>query len=88
MCTCEDNGLLGSYTSSEIDRTPSDTEPDEVIPTEMGPGLVCDKRIGANVVFFSVMAVLTLAVLILLAFGAVVANMKIQDRKTRVHPKP
>ncbi len=88
MCTCEDNGLLGSYTSSEIARDPVGTESPDDIPTEMIPGLVCDMAVGPNVLFFSVMAVLSLVVLSLLAFGAVVTNMKMQDKKTRVHPKP
>jgi len=88
MCTCEDNGLLGSYTSSEIGRDPVGTESPDDIPTEMIPGLVCDKDVGPNVLFFSVMAVLSLVVMSLLAFGAVVTNMKMQDKKTKVHPKP
>jgi hypothetical protein len=33
MCTCEDNGLLGSYTSSEIARDPVGTESPDDIPT-------------------------------------------------------
>ena len=91
MCTCEDSGLLGSYTSSEIDRKPVGTESvdaTKVIPTKMEPGLVCDKSVGPNVLFFSVMGVLSLGVLVLLAFSGVVTNMKMQDQKTRVHPKP
>jgi hypothetical protein len=54
----------------------------------MEPGLVCDKSVGPNVLFFSVMGVLSLGVLVLLAFSGVVTNMKMQDQKTRVHPKP
>jgi alpha-tubulin suppressor-like RCC1 family protein len=86
MCTCEDNGLLGGYTSSDINREPVAEEKDSDIPTEMIPGLVCDQEVGPNIFFFSMMAVLSLVVLSLLAFGAVVTNMKMQDKKTRVHP--
>jgi len=86
MCTCEDNGLLGRYTSSDIGREPIEGENPGTIPTEMVPGLVCDKEVGPNVLFFSMMAVLSLVVLMLLAFGAVVTNMKMQDKKSRVHP--
>merc|ERR1712166_800447 len=91
MCTCEDNGLLGGYTSAEIGREPVNQETEAMIPTEMEPGLICDKQIGPNIFFFSMMGVLALLVLALLVFGVVVTRIKmkgVMEKKGsgKVHP--
>ena len=89
MCTCEDNGLLGGYTSAEIGREPVNEETEAEIPTDMIPGLVCDKQIGPNIFFFSMMGVLALLVLALLVFGVVVTRIKmkgVMKGTGKVHP--